>query len=228
MDFHKFSQFIKKYQGLGQLPEKALYPKDIRLESAIWVGILNLEKFTSKFNYEHSISLFDVAETLITTPPVKGTQSRVSTRHQIEMKYLPKVRDWYEKKIYVNGKEAHSSQIKLKDIVQDPKILPLFNIHSHPSHIDAKGEKVYSFFSETDLNSLFGNSSLCMGLVTDEFLLACKSNESGNALTQDQLQVLDQVNGKYFSDKEIDVDMINKLGIVLYRGKFKKKLERVN
>jgi hypothetical protein len=224
LDFHKFSKFIINFQILDKLPEANLYPKNIKFDSNIWTGIQNLGKFTSKYNYEHSISIFDIAGTIITTPPVKGTKKEVRTNHRIELKYEHKTRDWYEKQIFSNGKLLFKTQVKIKDIPKKPKLVPLFNIHSHPKSTDNK----YSFFSDTDLNTLFSSNSLCIGLITDRFILACKHTESPPSLSQEQRNTLAEMNSQFIDSEEISSKELNSLGIILYTGKMKKKLLRSN
>lgn len=225
MNFYDFCKFVSEHQSI--LANAKLYPTSITLDSQIWDAIKNLAKFTSQFNFEHSISFLSVDKEIVATPPEKGTQTNVYTSHQIELKHIPKTSDYYERQILVNGKIARARQVKVQDIPEDPKIIPLFNIHSHPKNI-VNGKECFSFFSSTDLNCLLSSTSLCMGLVTDQFFLACKSSSSPPYLSSEQQQVLDQINLEFYNKGELQIQMLERLNAVFYKAEFSKRLERIN
>lgn len=225
MNFYDFSKFIIQHQN--KLPDAKRYPTSISLDSKIWAEIKNLAKFTSQFSYEHSISLFSVHKEIIATPPTKGSKTDVVTRHQVSLQYQPKTKDFYEKQVLINGKLTRKSDVKVSNIPADPKIISLFNIHSHPGKV-TDGETHYSFFSTTDLNTLFPAQSLCMGLVTDQFFLACKHSNSPPYLSNGQQQTLDQINLEFYNKGELQTQMLEKLSAVFYKAEFSKGLERIN
>lgn len=227
MDFTKYIEFIKKYQSISEFPTSESYPKTLKIDSSIWSQIQMLHKFTSQFDYEHSISLYDVAGTTITTAPIKGSKTQVQTRHEIKVEYKHKIRDWYNKNIFVNGKLQKKIEVKGKDIRKDPRIDLLFTIHSHPA-VKAGDELNHSFFSDVDLNSLFSSNSLCIGLVTDELLLACKHSKSPISLNEETSLKLTELNRYYFNRKDLPSEILDSLGIVLFKGSFKKELKRMN
>lgn len=226
MDFYKFTKFVLEHQNIGKKPPVQRYPKDLKLSSEIWTGVRNLFKFTSQFNYEHSISFYDCDGDVINTPPVKGSKSQVITRHSISFKYLHKVNDLYEKQISVDGKIVKKVAVRESKIPKQPAINQLFNFHSHPSH-ELEGKLHYSFYSGVDVSTLQSTTSLCMGLVTDELLIACKHSNSPSVLTQKQQQILHKINSHYFHYKQIPSELISELRLVIYSGQFGKKLKRI-
>jgi len=227
MDFYKFSRFLIKHYQLSTLPKNEFYPKEILVNSEVWTEVVNLYRFTSKYNYEHSITIFDIDGHQIAAPVVKGSKEKVRTSYKLSLKYVPKVRDWYEKRIFINGKLSFTFQVKKKDIPVKPKIISLFNIHSHPIRRSGE-EEYYNFFSAVDINSLFSSKSFCMGLVTDKLLLACKYKDSRNELTVQEKDILPRLNSDFSSGKRLSKSLLDKLGAVFYSGEFKKKLIRIN
>lgn len=227
MNFYKFSKLLIRYNKLSQLPEAELYPKSLSIDSMVWDEVVNLKKFTSKYNYEHSTAIFDIDGHQIATPAQKGTKESVVSSYKISLKYKPKVRDWYEKQIFINGKLRHKFQVKRNDISSKSEIISLFTIHSHPAR--KSGDREYfSFFSMVDINSLLSSKSLCMGLVTDRLLMACKHKGSPNVLSEEQKSILSKVNDRYCKNADIDSHDLNKLGAVFYIGQFSMKLTRMN
>lgn len=227
MKFTKFANIIKSHRDAGKAPTNRLFPRNIKLSSRIWQYILNLQSFTSKYGYEHSISFYWVDGDIIATSPTKGSKTRVTSKEKINLKYKPKIRDWYDKLIIINGKTKLKKQVKAKDIPEQIKIVQLFNVHSHPAHTEAEQEK-YSFFSGTDINSLARSQSFCSGLVTDELLLACQHDSSPTILTDQEKIVLNKINQHYFHSKTIPDKIVASSNFVFYRARFKKKLNRLN
>jgi len=225
MNFYDFCKFV--IQHIGKPPDAKRYSGEISLDSTIWSEIKNLAKFTSQFNYEHSITLFIVDKDIIATPPVKGSKSDVHTQHQVNLKYKPKNKNFYEKQILLNGKLVKKSYVRITDIPRDSQIISLFNIHSHPSTI-SDGIRHYNFFSSTDLNTLFSSQSLCIGLVTDKFFLACRHSQSPRYLSEEQRQILDQINFDFYNAGKLQNELLEKLALVFYEGEFSKKLQRLN
>ncbi len=172
MNFYDFVNLVWKHQNSNTLPNNLLYPKELILDSKIWNYIINLYKFTTKFNYEHSITFYWVDNDIIATNPVKGTQFNVLTKEKIELKYIPKIREWYEK--------------------------------------------------------IISSNAICLGLVTNEFHLACKTKNTGTVLTHNQTDSIKKINYTFLCKNKLNTDDLNNLGIVFYRGSFKKKLFRIN
>ncbi len=227
MDFYNFSKFLIKYIKLSQLPEAGLYPKLLSIDSIVWSEIEKLKKFTYQYNYEHSITIFDIDGHQIATPAKKGTKESVVSLYKISMRYKVKVRDWYEKQVFINGKLASKFQVKKKDIPSKSQIISLFHIHSHPVR-ERNGKEYYNFFSQVDMNSLISSSSLCMGLVTDEFLLACKSQEMPSSFSNEQKNMISKLNSRYSKKENLNTYDLDRLGAVFYIGQFRKKLMRIN
>lgn len=215
------------HQTYENKPSFKRYPNKISVSGDIWDAVLRLYKFTSQFNYEHSISFFDCDGDIVATPPVKGSKTQVTTRHMVSFRYEYKVNDLYEKQISIDGKLVKKIAVRQGKIPKKPAVHQLFNFHSHPS-TEAGDVLKYSFFSGTDVTTLLKNPALCMGLVTDELLIACKHDQATNIFTSQFDEALHAINIGYYHNKGIDTNFLNKIPIVVYRAKFKKKLERVN
>lgn len=227
MDFYQFTQFVKQSQQIASSPSEKRFAKDLNLSSDVWQAVSNLFKFTSQFNYEHSISFFDCDGDIVSTPPVKGSKTQVITRHSVSFRYIYKVNNLFEKHISINGKLVKKVPIRHSKIPKQPQITELFNIHSHPMHMMGD-DKRYSFFSGIDLNSLFSSRALCTGLITDELFIACKHDQSPPSLSAHQQRILDDANARYFTSRQVDLDALKDLKIIVYRGEFKKKLKRIS
>ncbi|MBN2016423.1 hypothetical protein JW766_06370 [Candidatus Dojkabacteria bacterium] len=225
MNFFKFSEFIISHQRSGVLPNASSYPSSIVLDSSILQGIKKLKEFTDQFGYEHSITIFDAGGTVVSTPPIKGSKTDVITRHKFQLSFNPLRKGWFEKQVLIGGKAVFKTQIKQQDISKDPKITPLFNIHSHPAA--GSGEKkAYTFFSDLDLKTFLSSRAFCMGLVTCEFLLLCKHRNS-LALGEKQRGILKKINEEYSNTRCISEEISQELGFVIYRGRISDKLERI-
>jgi len=221
MDFFNFCKFILKYQGINKFPEKYEYPSEIILSSSLWEKIISLKRFTDQFNYEHSITVFNIDDDIIITNPVKGTKSSVSSSVKIEVKYNPKNNKYIEKQVFVNGVLSSKSSIKNTQVKKDINITPVFSIHSHPQ-INGK----YSFFSITDINSLNDSKFLCSGLMTDEFLLACKLSSS-LIVKKDFQEILNELNKSYLNKDVPNISLLDNLKLAFYRARLKDKLIKV-
>jgi hypothetical protein len=225
MHFHDFIKFILEFQRVSKLPAPHRYPSDLRLDSYTWDEIYKLYKFTSPYNYEYSSSLYWIDGDIIFTKPVKGSKTKVFSRDQLQLKYSPTKPDHFEKQILVNGKVI-KKVTNIRTIPEKPTITPVFTIHTHPKHVNHDRE-YYSFFSETDINTLFSSPFLCVGLITDKFLLACKHSQSSRNLSQEQKQILSQINISLINNSPLNAELIQDLGIILYSGNFRKQLIRI-
>lgn len=226
MDQYQFVKFILSNQSVGKVPSADSYPSNIKLDAIFWGEIKKLFKYTSDYNYEHSTSLYSADGDTVTTPPVKGLKTSVTTKHQVSMKYVPDREGWYKKHIFINGKIVKKYTLKKEKIPKENKILPVFNIHSHPSH-QVNDTLAYSFYSSTDVQTLKKSRFLCMGLVTDEFLLLCNTSEVQVLGSPDIVGVLAKLNQKYYRKKEIDIEALESLKLTLYRAEFGKNLVKI-
>ena len=120
---------------------------------------------------------------------------------------------------------------KRNSLIQKGLYKPVFvaNFHSHPLIQYPKANKnIYTFFSNTDMNSFFDSNMFITGLVTNKLWIACKSNKSSLPSTEDLKEV---TNAELYYPDHLDKkagEIMKKYGIVLYMAKFGESLQRVN
>jgi len=226
MNFYQFSQFILRYQNKSYKPHSHEYPSTISFSSQVWDVLKRVHRHTSQFNYEHSVLLFDVDGDTFSTNIKKGSKISVSIQSNIQLRYIPKKEHYFEKQILIDYKIVKRTTIKEKDIIKNPKITPLMIIHSHPVTEDESG-KHSSFFSDQDFQSFVSSKLLCTGLVTDEFVLACKHTKTPLVLTDKMKNALAQTHRNYSQNKELSLEILEELRVTLYRADFGKKLVRI-
>ena len=226
MDFYSFTNLIVKHQKIGIIPEDFRFPEEISLSASVWDFIVKLYDFTKPYDYEHAISLFSIDGDVISTPITKGSHENVITRYGLKVTYTRKTENLYEKQVFVNGKLLFKFSKKKSEVPENPKINPLFLIHSHPKSV-SNNVNQYSFFSNTDIKSLLGSSYICQGLVTDEFFLMCKHKNSPKVVDADTVEVIKKINQIYFQERSIDQNTLRKLGMIVYRGDLRKNLIRL-
>ncbi|KXK25829.1 MAG: hypothetical protein TR69_WS6001001435 [candidate division WS6 bacterium OLB20] len=107
----------------------------------------------------------------------------------------------------------------------------LFNVHTHPDHTNSSGEKTYGFFSDVDITSLLGSNAYLMGLVTDEFWLACKTSSVIKQIGGVGQEMLMRITEETYESREFLADVVRRemknWGLVFYRGTFSGRLEKI-
>ena len=178
-DFYQFQKFLVKHQIRGTLPSMNDWPNKISLTPDVWSSIRKIKDYTKQEGRERSTSLFVANGDIVTTPYVRGKESRVSSKHKVTLRYEPTHRkNWYEKILFLDGNIYKKYTISKDKVPKKPEVHYLFNIHTHPPHKTESGKIYYNHISETDMNGLLSGKSLCMGLAIDKFWLVCKTNDS--------------------------------------------------
>ncbi|MDA9865583.1 hypothetical protein N9C96_02795, partial [bacterium] len=231
--YNEFYKFLKKWKEFNKFPPLSGWPKEITLDTQAWSGIQRLYNLTQMDNFEYESSFFYVeGETFITTPK-RGTRENVTADHSLQVKYeVNKKRKLYYQNVIIDGKVVSKKGIRPDKLPQKTDIGFLFNIHTHPEHVNYNNQVTYSFFSDTDIRSLIGSSAIVTGLVTDSFWLVAKTDNVISQIGEVGHELLYQISEKAFSGEdyldEIIRENMSRWGLVFYRGDFKNRLVRIN
>ena len=226
MNILKFSQFLEKNLKAKTIPPEYSYPDSITLDTTIWKNISNLKKFTDQYNYEHSLSLYFVDNELITTPPIKGTKSFVISKESLKLEYSKigtSKFPYFEKRIYLNGKVLFKKKLEQNQIPKDHRLNILFNIHTHPIQTDSN----YSFFSIEDISNFLSSQEICIGLLTDEMFLLCRTNRTQKKLTSKSEEIITDMNRQYIQEKNLPLEKLHELDFILYIAQINNPLKRI-
>lgn len=229
-DFHTFLKEVEKSSKTNIPPSLNQWPQIISLTTDIWNRLLKIKKYTGIENRERSASFFWADGDVVTSEYIRGDENSVKVSHSAQLKYNPTTNNnYFEKQIIVDGKIVKKYTIELNKIPQEPKIIPVFNVHTHPKN-NSEDKAFYNFFSNTDINALMSSKSICSGLLIDQFWLIGKSERTN--LNGDNSRLLERVNSRFTLLGE-DVkgkylqEFSNSTGIVIYRAKEKGRLVRV-
>lgn len=223
-DFYQLQKFLTKSRGI--LPAAREWPEQISLTPDVWDSITKIKDYTKQEGRERSTSLFIANGDIVTTPYVRGRQSRVSSKHVVTLKYEPTHRtNWYEKIILLDGNVYKRYTVAKDKIPSKPEVNYLFNIHTHPPHKTESGEIYYNHISETDLKGLLASNALCMGLAIDKFWLVCKTNTVG---AQIDFELLQSITGRFTVNESGKSQKIKQVlleaGLVIYHAKYGGKM----
>lgn len=232
MYFTDFVEFIKKWNKFGKYPPRTAWPVDVSLDRRVWDTVTQLHRYTDSSGYEYESSLFYIERETIISKPLRGNKDNVHAHHSLQVKYVPdNPNNRYERQIILD------SRIIQKDYfvpTQIPKQIDsgfLFNMHTHPTHLNNTGEKVYTFFSPTDINSLLKINSLLTGLITDEFWLACKTDRVISKIgTVGEEMLANVTRQSLYDDKMLEQTVkkeIENWGLVIYKGDFNQTLKKI-
>lgn len=233
MNYPDFFRFLKKWRDFKRNPPASGWPSEIRLDSKAWEGVQKLYNLTKMDNHEYETSFFFVeGETLLTTP-MRGTRDQVSAKHSLQVKYqVNQKKRMYDKQVIIDGKLVSSTPVKPEKLPNQTDVGFLFNIHTHPEHLNAAGQITYSFFSDTDMRTLISSSAMLTGVVTDKLWLACKTDRVISKVGEVGEELLREVSERAFAgddylDQVIRENMA-RWGLVFYKGRFREPLRRVS
>jgi hypothetical protein len=164
---------------------------------------------------------------------LRGTHTQVTANHTLQVKYqVPANKKNYQRSIILDGKLISKQPVKPKKLPNQTEMGFLFNVHSHPIHVNAFGEKTYSFFSDTDIRTLIESEAIISGLVTDRFWLVCKTDQVISKIGEVGEELLREISDKAFAGEEYLDEIIRenmkRWGLVFYSAEFDKTLVRVN
>lgn len=232
MYFSEFVEFIKKWNKYGKYPPRTAWPTEVILDRRLWENIISLHKYTDSTGYEYESSLFYIEREVIISKPLKGNKDNVHAHHSLQVKYMPDNRNYrYERHIILDSRVIQKDYFAPDRVPKQVDSGFLFNTHTHPTHLNNTGEKVYTFFSPTDINSLLKINSLLTGLITDEFWLACKTDQVISKIGGVGEGMLANITRQSLDDERMLEQVlrqeIQNWGLVIYRGNFNQTLRKV-
>lgn len=233
MNYAEFFRFLKKWRGLKRYPTSQMWPREITLDSKAWEGIQKLYNLTRMDGHEYETAFFFVEGDTYLTTPMRGTRDQVTASHSLQVKYeIDQKRRVYYRNILIDGKVINKVLVKPDKLTGDLQIGYLFNIHSHPEHVNAAKQVTYSFFSDTDIRTLLASDAVVSGLVTDKFWLVVKTDQAISKVGEVGEDLLRQISEKAFAGEsyldEVIQQNMSRWGLVFYRADFKRGLIRVN
>lgn len=96
---------------------------------------------------------------------------------------------------------------------------------------DPNLQKTYGFFSDTDINTFIHSSALLTGLVTNEFWLACKTDQSISQIGENGVQMLHEISKHTYSGEQYIESLIKEQmrdwGIVFYKADIGASLRKI-
>jgi hypothetical protein len=232
MYFTEFVEFIKKWNKYGKYPPRSAWPEEVVLDRHLWEDIVRLHRFTDSTGYEYESSLFYIEKETIISKPLKGNKDNVHAHHSMQVKYVPDNKNYkYERQIILDSRIIQKDYFAPDQLPKQVDSGFLFNMHTHPTHLNNTGSKVYTFFSPTDINSLLRINTLLTGLITDEFWLACKTDQIISKIGEVGEEMLSNITRQSVDDETLLETVLKKeiqnWGLVIYRGDFNRTLKKI-
>lgn len=209
---HQVYEQFSKAEKSGLFPAKSAYPSKIHLQSRFWDECRDLHSMTLKDEHERAIDFWVVDGDICATPQIRGERGSVTSGYSLQVKYVPEFNDYATKYVYADGQEILKKSLYISQIPETSEVSHLFNLHSHPPHyLESQKEPIYSFFSTTDIKSLFATNAVALGMVSDKVTLLCKTSLSPKTLPLN------------ISDSHISPEYLREeLHIVMYTGHWSK------
>lgn len=214
--FEEVREKIVKLRKDNIYPFSFNFPQAINFSFDFWDELIRIYKNTRSDGLERAFSIFWADGEVIFTEVKTGTDKMVKSGGSIQVKYShhPTKKDYARKELYVDDKLIKKRDIYFKSVPKTLEVQYLFNIHTHPSHQDEKGNSYYNFFSAQDIKSLISSKAIMTGLITDKLWILIRSDKTPNNLDN----LLDSnITPQYLED-------ILQIGV--YRADFNKKAFR--
>ena len=205
-----------------ELKKQNLYPYTFNLPQAIsfpfdfWDELIKIYKKTNSDGLERAFSVFWADGEIILTEVKTGSDRMVKSGGSIQVKYSqhPTKKGYARKELLVDEKVLKRRDVYYKNIPTTLTVQYLFNIHTHPKHIDENGKVYYNFFSAQDIKSWISSKAIMTGVVTDGLWILIRSDK-----TRKDIENL--------VDKQITPQFLeDDLYIGVYRAEFNKKAYR--
>lgn len=200
----------KVYPYEYNLPKEITFPKDF------WKKIVDLNKQTLTDGNERAVSIYWADGDLVFTPVIRGNEKSVTSNSNISVKYSqhPTKKEYARKEVLLNNSVYKRSDIYYKKIPKKIEVSYLFNIHTHPQHIDSNGNGYYNYFSAQDIKALIYSNAVISGLITDKLWLIFRTSNTPDSVSN-------------ISDQDMNIEYINNtLHIGVYCGSFNNTLLR--
>lgn len=233
MQEREFLHFLRKWRAAKRYPPRSAWPQNLSLADDAWKGITKMYQFTNDDQHEYETSLFHVGAETYLSKPLRGSTHAVTAKHSLELKYdVDQKRGIYIQHVLLDGNAVGRNVVKPEKLAEAQDAGFLFNIHTHPVHVNAAGQITYSFFSSTDIRTLLAGDTIVSGLITDCFWLVAKTDAVIGKIGEVGEELLYGVSEKAFGGEQYLEQIIRenmfRWGLVFYRGEFGKSLVRVN
>lgn len=233
MNYSEFFKFLKKWRDAKRYPPLSVWPREISLDSKAWDGIQRVYNLTRMDGHEYETAFFFVDGDTFLTTPMRGSRDQVTASHSLQVKYeVDQKKRVYYRNVIIDNRVVAKSTIKPTQLNANTQVGYLFNIHTHPQHLNSFEQTTYSFFSDTDIRTLLGSSALISGLVTDRFWLVGKTDKAISTVGEVGEDLLREISEKAFAGESYLDEIIRKnmsrWGLVFYTAEFKRGLVRVN
>ncbi len=181
--FFVFYKKMIKWRESKVYPFRYNLPEVISFPSDFWSDVIGIYKETLKDGLERAISVFWADGELILSSVVRGNEFSVSSNHSLNVKYIPHPtkKGYFRKEVLLNEKVLKRKDIYYKNAPKNVSVEYLFNMHTHPSHLNENQEKIYSFFSLKDIQSLLSSKTILTGLVTDKLWILVRTSDTPNS-----------------------------------------------
>ena len=169
-----------------ELKKQNLYPYTFNLPQAIsfpfdfWDELIKIYRRTNNDGLERAFSVFWADGEIILTEVKTGSDRMVKSGGSIQVKYSqhPTKRGYARKELFVDEKSIKRKDVYYRDIPKTLVVQYLFNIHTHPKHIDENGNVYYNFFSAQDIKSWISSKAIMTGLITDKLWVLIRSDKT--------------------------------------------------
>lgn len=207
---------IKYWHSNKIFPKYYELPDYITLSSEFWKKIIKLYKDTNQDFRERAVAVLWIDGEWLFNYTKTGDQESVRGGGKISLEYKPSSREGYSiREFYIDDKLESRVEVYNKKIPQKHELEYLFNLHTHPKHIENESQYHYNFFSSTDIKTFLSNNVVVTGLITDKLYLLARTNETPT----------------YFSENSENITpetLFKEYKILCYSGEFYKKLYKIN
>lgn len=167
----------------GDLPSYGYLPSVIQFPPEFWERVTQISRHTAEDGHERAVTVWWADKEFVVTESFRGETSKVLLPQQVlSVKYDPIPGSKYAYRyIYVNKDVYSKKSILISDMAKIKKveISFLFNMHTHPVHVDpATGQRSYAMFSSIDIKGFLTSTPVITGLVTDKLWILLKTNRS--------------------------------------------------
>jgi len=216
------TSFEQLRSKIVKLREQNLYPYTFNLPQAIsfpfdfWDELIKIYKKTNSDGLERAFSVFWADGEIVLTEVKTGSDRMVKSGGSIQVKYSqhPTKKGYARKELLVDEKVLKRRDVYYKNIPKTLTVQYLFNIHTHPKHIDENGNVYYNFFSAQDIKSWISSKAIMTGVVTDGLWILIRSDKTRKDIEN---LVDNQITPQFLEDD---------LYIGVYRAEFNKKAYR--
>ena len=215
--FYTLYNKLQEWKSAGVFPYTYNLPAAISFPPDFWDRIIKVQKETLKDGNERAISIYWADGELVVAPISVGSNKSVTTNGNISVKYSPHPtrKGYYRKEIILNSSLYKRADVYYKNIPKKVEVSYLFNMHTHPQHMDDKGVEYYNFFSAQDVKSLLSSNVAITGLITNKLWILIRTNKTPKSINN-------------LTDRDINLENLKRLNIGVYCGEFNKKVEKVS